>query len=93
LITLDGPHPRSRITEPPQRTGRLLATVYDNFWYTNFQGDSPGVMEFQFELVWREQLEDGAAESLANSLVTEPVIVINPAMPENPLLLEHLFQP
>lgn len=93
LITLDGPHPRSRITEPPQRTGRLLATVYDNFWYTNFQGDSPGVMEFQFELVWREQLEDGAAESLANSLVTEPVIVINPAMPEHPLLLEHLFRP
>ena len=55
LITFDGPHPKSHLTEPPPRTGRVLAIVYDNFWYTNFQGDSPGIMEFQFDLVWRNQ--------------------------------------
>ena len=27
--------------------------IYNNFWYTNFLGDEPGVMEFQFDLVWR----------------------------------------
>jgi hypothetical protein len=68
--------------------------VYDNFWYTNFQGDSPGVMEFQFDLVWRERLEgDGEAEALAGALVTEPVMVINPALAEHPLFLEHLYAP
>ena len=94
LITLDGPHPKSRLTAPPARTGRVLAILYDNFWYTNFQGDSPGVMEFQFDLAWRRQLAgDAEAAALAESLVAEPVMVINPAMPEHPLFLRHLYRP
>jgi hypothetical protein len=94
LVTLDGPHLKSRIAEPPPRTGRILAIVYDNCWYTNFQGDSQGVMEFQFDLVWRQQLDgEIAAETLADGLVSEPVIVINPPLPEHPLLMQHLFRP
>ncbi len=94
LVTMDGPHPKSHITTPPPRTGRMLAIVYDNFWYTNFQGDSPGVMEFQFDLAWRPKLEsDQAADTLANTLVTDPVLVINPALPENPAMLDRLFKP
>ena len=94
LITIDGPHPKSRLTAPPSRTGRLTAILYDNFWYTNFQGDSPGVMEFQFDLVWRERLAgDADAARVAAGLVSEPVMAINPAMPENPLVMRHLFRP
>jgi len=94
LVAVDGPHPKSRLTQPPQRTGRMVAIVYDNFWYTNFQGDSPGVMEFQFDLVWRRQLEgDRQAETLAAALVSEPVMVINPVLPEHPAVRERLFKP
>jgi hypothetical protein len=94
LITLDGPHPKSRLAAPPARTGRVLAILYDNFWYTNFQGDSPGVMEFQFDLVWRKQLAgDAQAESLATGLVMEPVMVLNPSLPEHRLLIKDLYQP
>jgi hypothetical protein len=94
LVTLDGPHPKSRLTAPPSRTGRLMAILYDNFWYTNFQGDSPGVMEFQFDLVWHQQLDgDAAAAKLASGLLSEPVMAINPAIPEHPLLMQHLFTP
>jgi hypothetical protein len=94
LITFDGPHPKSHLTEPPPRTGRVLAIVYDNFWYTNFQGDSPGIMEFQFDLVWRNQLkDDGEASTIADALVCEPVMVINPAIPEHPLFLKNLYRP
>lgn len=94
LVTLDGPHPKSRLTAPPARTGRMLAILYDNFWYTNFQGDSPGVMEFQFDLVWRRQLAgDREAGELAETLMSEPVMVINPALPEHPALMERLFKP
>ncbi len=94
LVTLDGPHPKSRLTEPPARTGRLLCILYDNFWYTNFQGDSPGVMQFQFDLVWRNGLRgDAEAEALAGALVTDPVMVINPALPEHPLLIKGLYRP
>lgn len=94
LVTLDGPHPKSRLTEPPARSGRMLAIVYDNFWYTNFQGDSPGVMEFQFDLAWCEQLAgDTAARALADTLVSELVPVLNPSLPESPLFLQRLYHP
>ena len=94
LVSLDGPHPLARLTSPPPRTGRLLAMVYNNFWYTNFVADSPGVMEFQFDLVWRERIADDAeAEAVAEALVTDPVMVINPAQPEHPLFLERLYRP
>lgn len=94
LITLDGPHPKSHLTAPPPRTGRILAIVYDNCWYTNFQGDSPGVMEFQFELAWRDRLEgDAAAEALANTLISEPVVVLNPSTPEDPSFIRRLYHP
>jgi hypothetical protein len=94
LVTLDGPHPKSHLDAPPPRTGRVVAIVFDNFWYTNFQGDSPGVMEFQFDLVWRKSLEGEAeAVQLAESLVGEPVMVLNPGLPEQPLYLQHLYRP
>jgi len=94
LVTVDGPHPKSHISAPPPQTGRMLAIVYDNFWYTNFQGDSPGVMEFQFDLVWRPRLEtDAESEALATALVTEPILVINPSQPENAAMLQRLFKP
>jgi hypothetical protein len=94
LVTLDGPHPKSRLTAPPPRSGRVVSILYDNFWYTNFQGDSPGVMEFQYDLIWRQSLNgDADAAQLAAGLLTEPVMAINPAMPEDPILMRHLFKP
>lgn len=94
LITFDGPHLKSHLTSPPAHSGRVLAIVYDNVWYTNFQGDSPGVMEFQFDLVWREQIgSDTEAASLAETLMSDPVMVINPVMPEDPVFMKRLYQP
>jgi hypothetical protein len=94
LIMLDGPHVLARLNAPPPRTARVLAMVYNNFWYTNFVGDSPGVMEFQFDLAWRERVADDAtAEKLAAALVAEPVMLINPKLPEQPLFLQHLYKP
>ncbi|MBL9126292.1 MAG: hypothetical protein JNL97_01535, partial [Verrucomicrobiales bacterium] len=94
LVTLDGPHPKSRLLDPPARTGRMLAIVFDNFWYTNFQGDSPGVMEFQFEFLWRpDALDDDSAARLAEAASLDPVVVINPALPEDPIFMDRLYKP
>ncbi|MBN2507205.1 MAG: hypothetical protein JXQ71_10965 [Verrucomicrobia bacterium] len=95
LMTLDGPHPKSRLASPPPHTGRLVSIVYDNFWYTNFQGDSPGVMEFQYDLLWRDDLDPRGpeAESLAEALMTDPVMILNPDLPEHPAVLERLYRP
>ena len=92
LLTFDSPQPLARLDRPPARTGRLLAMIYNNFWYTNFLGDEPGVMEFQFDLVWQGDAPRDAA-ALAEALMSEPVVVINPALPEQPSFLDHLYQP
>ncbi len=92
LLTFGGPQPLARLDRPPARTGRLLAMIYNNFWYRNFLGDEPGVMEFQFDLVWHRD-SGSDAPVLVETLVSEPVVVINPALPEQPSFLKHLYQP
>ena len=52
--------------------------VFTRFWYTNVVADSHGVMEFQFDIVWRNQVAGatGAAD-LAESLLAEPLVLLN----------------
>jgi hypothetical protein len=67
--------------------------VFNNFWYTNFVGDSHGVMEFQFDVCWREKLDGVPVEDLAETLVAEPQVLIQPALPENPIYIRRLYRP
>ena len=57
LVTFGGPQVLRGAPIRPQDMHRVLAMVFNNFWYTNFVGDSHGVMEFQFDLAWREKLD------------------------------------
>ena len=50
-------------------------------------------MEFQFDLVWHEKLDPSAAAESADSLVAEPVVLINSGGPENPIVMQRLFNP
>lgn len=94
LLTLGGPHVWARRSDPPPDPHRVLAMLFNNCWHTNFAGDEHGVMEFQFELVWRKALAGAAeAEILAEALVSEPVVLINGPGTDDPLYREHLFRP
>jgi hypothetical protein len=94
LLTFDQPTLKKRLTQPPPRTGRILSMIYNNVWYTNFLGDEPGVMEFQFDLVWRRgAVGDSEAESLAEALAVKPVVMINPSNAEHPALIKNLYAP
>jgi hypothetical protein len=77
---------------PPKDAHRLVAMLFNNVWYTNFAADEHGIMEFQFDLVWRQEIT-GPVRDLADALVTEPVVLINPAAREDPRVLRHLFRP
>ncbi len=76
----------------PKDSRRLLAMVFNNFWYTNFVADERGIMEFQFDLVWQPDSEC-SAQDLADALVTEPVMLLNPAAPEDDRVIRNLYQP
>ncbi|MFH1265115.1 MAG: hypothetical protein ABIK89_05265, partial [Planctomycetota bacterium] len=94
LVTFGAPQVLARRTDPPQEVHRVLAMVFNNHWYTNFVGDSHGVMEFQFDLAWQKDLgSPQEAEALAESLQAEPQVLINPAVEESRFYLDHLYRP
>ncbi len=91
LVALGGPHTWQRIQQPPADPNRIWTMVFDNFWHTNFVADSHGTMEFQFELAWLDKLDDPAP--LAETLLSQPLAVVNPANAPSPELLKSLFTP
>ena len=94
LVTFGGPQAWARRQTAPDNANRVLAMLFNNFWYTNFAGDEHGVMEFQFDLVWREKEESpGQMQRLAESSFIEPVVMINSGGTEDPRVIQHLFQP
>jgi hypothetical protein len=91
LVSVGGPHTLARRTTPPDDSHRLLAMVFDNMWHTNFVADSHGWMEFHFDAVWSRETED--PDGWAETLTSQPVVVINSASPEYPVFLSTLFRP
>ena len=78
--------------DAPHDIGRLRSMLLNNFWYTNFLADEPGIMEFQFDLVWRKDL-GLPADSLAGALTVDPIVVINPPLSEDARVLKRLYEP
>jgi hypothetical protein len=92
LVTLGASPTLAMRQTPPKDAHLLLAMVFNNFWYTNFVADEHGIMEFQFDLIWQPNSE-GSAQDLADALVTEPVMLLNPGTPEDPRVIRSLYQP
>lgn len=88
----DPPQLRPAPGDQPQGMHRVLAMVFDNFWFTNFVADSNGAMEFQFDLAWRSELPASvSAADVARTLVSDPVVLINPGLPEDPIVMKRLY--
>ncbi len=94
LVTFGCPQVKAARKDPPAEMHRVLAMIFDNLWHANFVGDSHGVMEFRFDLGWRRDLPAGDfAENWARTLASEPQLIINPGLKEDPILLKRLYMP
>jgi post-segregation antitoxin (ccd killing protein) len=76
----------------PADPHRLRAMLFNNFWYTNFAADEHGIVEYQFDLVWRRDTGGPVADA-ASALLAQPVVLINPNLPEDPRMMKYLYQP
>ncbi len=92
LISLGATPTLAALQAPPRDPNRLLAMIFNNFWYTNFAADEHGIMEFQFDLLWRQSLE-GSPSAVAAAMTAEPVTLINPPLREDSRVLKNLFHP
>jgi hypothetical protein len=79
FIAFDSPQFAVKAIDPPDHMNKILAMVYNNLWFTNFNGNCPGVMEFQFDLVWKDNKvnADQVAE-LVQTYYVPPVVMVNP---------------
>lgn len=92
LVTFGGPHVLEKLAGTPAEPNRIFSLLLDNIWFTNYYADPHGVMEFQYDLVWSDTKWKNPA-AVAESLETEPVVLINPVAREHPAILEDLFRP
>jgi hypothetical protein len=90
LVTIGGPYELKRDTRDPGNTRIISALLFTNYWSTNFAADSHGAMEFQFDLIWRRKIEHPS--TLAETLMTDPAVLINPATREDDLVLKDLWR-
>jgi hypothetical protein len=68
--------------------------VFNNTWITNFVADSHGVLEFQFDIAWQSPSQANVDPArLANTMLSEPQVVVNPKLQSNPIFLERLHRP
>ncbi len=93
LVTLGGHQVLARRAEAPERTGRVLAMLFNNIWFTNFVADSHGAMEFQFDFAWTPSGDRTAGHGIiAEALQSEPTVVINVAPREHPIFMRRLHR-
>lgn len=94
LVTFGAHQILAKRSGPPERPGRILAMVFNNTWVTNFVADSHGALEFQFDMVWQSPFRtDIDSAMLANTILSEPQVVINPKLQSDPIFLERLHRP
>jgi hypothetical protein len=96
VVSFAGPQPLKHLKTAPPRPNLAYALVFDNTWMTNFVADSHGVFEFRFDLAWQSSDAIGSAKDAADfaeSVLSEPQLVIQPELNENPIFMERLYKP
>ncbi|MBN2309636.1 MAG: hypothetical protein JXR94_11725 [Candidatus Hydrogenedentes bacterium] len=96
VVSFGGPQPLKHLEAAPACPNRAYALIFDNTWMTNFVADSHGIFEFRFDLVWKDTDAIKTAEDvagLAETLLSEPQLVIQPALKEDPIYMERLYRP
>jgi hypothetical protein len=91
LVSIGRPHAVERHQDPPARTERILAMVFDNQWHTNFVADSHGEVQFQFDLLWRPAI--GPVADVAEALAGDPVVHVITLAPESPAERDAIHRP
>ncbi len=93
LVTFGDHQVLARRDQAPEQTGRVLAMLFNNIWFTNFVADSHGVLEFQFDLAWTPSGDGSASHGIiAETLQSEPTVVINVPQREHPIFMQRLHR-
>lgn len=96
VVSFGGPQPYRNLQGVPPHPNRPYALVFDNSWMTNFVADSHGIFEFRFYFAWKPAGTIKATTEtadLAETLLSEAQLVIQPDLQEDPIFMERLYKP
>jgi hypothetical protein len=94
LITFGRANILAKTVEPPAQTNIIQAMIFNNLWHTNFVDNAMGEMDFSFDLKWQPKIGgEMKASDMAGALVTDPVLLLNPDGPADPLYKKYIFEP
>ena len=94
LVTFGEGDILAKTVEAPANTNIVRAIVFNNLWHTNFVDNAMGEMDFSFDLKWQSKNADKiSASDIAATLVSDPVLFLNPGGPIDPIYKKYLFEP
>ena len=94
LITFGQVNILAKTVEASAHTNIVNAMIFNNLWHTNFVDNAMGEMDFSFDLKWQPGIgEKMHVPDIANTLVSDPVLLLNPDKPADPLYQKYIFQP
>jgi len=77
LIAFEKPNAAARLASLPRKTEVLLSLLFDNSWDTNFVADAHGVMEFEYDLIWKEVLlTKEQLKEVGESIACRPLVMV-----------------
>ena len=89
LISFDSPQLGVKSMVPPKHMNTILAMLYNNMWDVNYLDDSPGDMEFHFDLVWKNGIiDEKQIQKMVQTYFLRPAVMLNPIERED----KHTFQ-
>ena len=83
----------AKTVEAPAQTNTISVMIFNNLWHTNFVDNAMGEMGFSFDLKWQPKIaEETHIPDIADTLVGEPVLLLNPDKPADTLYKKIYFQ-
>ena len=91
LVSFGSPQLSFQSMTPPKNMNQIFSMVYNNMWDVNYQDDSPGEMEFSYDIVWKSQDVDVKnVAKLVQTYFLPPTVMINPKNREDKFTFKRM---
>jgi hypothetical protein len=94
LVTFGQSDILAKTEKVPTSTNIVRAILFNNLWHTNFVDNAMGEMDFSFDLKWQPKIgSEVTVSDIAKTLVSDPVLLLNPDGPSDSLYKKYIFEP
>jgi hypothetical protein len=91
LVAFGAPQLAVKTMTPPTNMNQIFSMVYNNMWDVNYQDDSPGEMEFSYDIAWKNKdIDTKNVSQLVQTYFLSPSVMINPKNREDKFTFKRM---